>query len=151
MVRSRPLAIATMSGREMDNANPTILSVNELPSRRRKAKAGVVEPKDFGIQEIMMAKPSYAMDPFYLSDYSDTDSDDSSLEPIDEQEVYGKFCCSLLNLASHYLLVPVISSHISPEVSETRAAELSRASLYVDVAVYTHGPRSFRVDFSDRS
>ncbi|RDW87691.1 FAM96B-like protein [Coleophoma crateriformis] len=77
-----------MSGREMDNANPTILSISELPSRRRKDKDGVDGPEDFGIQAIMMAKPSYAMDPFYLSDYSDTDSDDSSLEPIDEQEVY---------------------------------------------------------------
>lgn len=38
----------------------------------------------------MMAKPSYAMDPFYMSDFSDEDSDDSGLEPIDEQEIYGK-------------------------------------------------------------
>ena len=30
------------------------------------------------------------MDPFYLSDFSETDSDDSTMEPIDEQEIYGK-------------------------------------------------------------
>lgn len=30
------------------------------------------------------------MDPFYMSDFSDSDSDDSSLEPIDEQEIYGE-------------------------------------------------------------
>jgi len=35
-----------------------------------------------------MAKPSFSMDPFYLSDFSDTDSDDSTVEPIDEQEIY---------------------------------------------------------------
>lgn len=38
----------------------------------------------------MMAKPSYGLDPFYLSDFSDTDSDDSTVEPIDEQEIYGE-------------------------------------------------------------
>jgi cytosolic iron-sulfur assembly component 2 len=33
-------------------------------------------------------KPSY--DPFYMSESeSDTDSDDSTVEPIDEQEIYG--------------------------------------------------------------
>jgi len=35
-----------------------------------------------------MAKPSYAMDPFYMSDFSDAESDDSTVEPIDEQEIY---------------------------------------------------------------
>ncbi len=42
-----------------------------------------------------MAKPSYALDPFYLSDLSDSDSDDSSVEPIDEQEIYGKLMAPL--------------------------------------------------------
>ena len=39
-----------------------------------------------------MATPSYAvLDPFYMSDSSsDADSDDSTLEPIDKQEIYGK-------------------------------------------------------------
>jgi len=45
---------------------------------------------------MLMAKPAYAMDPFYLSDFSDEDSDDSTMEPIDEQEIYG--------IASHYLV-----------------------------------------------
>ena len=31
------------------------------------------------------------MDPFYMSEFSDTDSDDSTMEPIDEQEIYGTF------------------------------------------------------------
>lgn len=39
---------------------------------------------------MLMAKPSYGKDPFYLADFSDTDSDDSTVEPIDEQEIYGK-------------------------------------------------------------
>jgi hypothetical protein len=37
-----------------------------------------------------MCKPSYALDPFYMSDFSDTDSDDSSVEPIDVHEIYGR-------------------------------------------------------------
>lgn len=79
-----------MAGVELDNANPTILSASELPSRKpnRKGRSGQSEKK--GIRDMLMAKPSFSMDPFYLSDFSDTDSDDSAVEPIDEQEIYGK-------------------------------------------------------------
>lgn len=79
-----------MAGGEKDNANPTILSASELPSRRQKRQGrdGISQKK--GIRDVLMAKPSFAMDPFYLSDFSDTDSDDSTVEPIDEQEIYGK-------------------------------------------------------------
>lgn len=80
-----------MGSVELDNANPTILSVSELPTHRQRRKARGDGSNKQGIQELLMAKPSYAMDPFYLSDFSDTDSDDSSVEPIDEQEIYGEF------------------------------------------------------------
>jgi hypothetical protein len=75
-----------------DNANPTIISASELPTRRerRKDRVGTSNNKK-GLREMMMAKPSFSMDPFYMSDFSDTDSDDSTIEPIDEQEIYGKF------------------------------------------------------------
>lgn len=43
-----------------------------------------------------MEQPGYALDPFYLSDYSDTDSDDS--EPIDEQEIYGEILPCFVNI-----------------------------------------------------
>lgn len=55
-----------------------------------------------------MAKPSYALDPFYMSEFSDTDSDDSNLEPIDEQEIYGTF--PLTQTASD----PVSDAHTLP-------------------------------------
>ncbi|KAH7391355.1 hypothetical protein BKA64DRAFT_101490 [Cadophora sp. MPI-SDFR-AT-0126] len=72
----------------LDNANPTILSESELAThRQRRRNRGDVSKKS-GIRELLMAKPSYALDPFYMSDFSDTDSDDSSVEPIDEQEIY---------------------------------------------------------------
>ena len=50
-----------------------------------------------------MAKPTYAMDPFYLSDFSDTDSDDSTIEPIDEQEIYGESYTNTFSLCSFCL------------------------------------------------
>ncbi|KAF7943835.1 uncharacterized protein EAE97_005905 [Botrytis byssoidea] len=73
-----------------DNANPTILNVSEISRRREKRKVRDYSAKRHGIQSILMAKPSYALDPFYMSDFSDEDSDseDSGLEPIDEQEIY---------------------------------------------------------------
>ncbi len=76
---------------EKDNANPTILSVSELPAHRQRRKNKEDSSKEHVVRELLMAKPSYAMDPFYMSDFSDTDSDDSTVEPIDEQEIYGEF------------------------------------------------------------
>lgn len=75
---------------DKENANPTILNVSEISRRREKRKVRDYSAKKYGIQSIMMARPSYALDPFYMSDFSDEDSDDSGLEPIDEQEIYGK-------------------------------------------------------------
>ncbi|ESZ91043.1 hypothetical protein SBOR_8562 [Sclerotinia borealis F-4128] len=73
---------------EIQNANPTILDVSDISRRREKRKVRDYSAKKHGIQSILMAKPSYTMDPFYMSDFSDEDSDDSGLEPIDEQEIY---------------------------------------------------------------
>ncbi|KAG9232425.1 hypothetical protein BJ875DRAFT_486090 [Amylocarpus encephaloides] len=71
-----------------ENANPTILSASDLPSHRQRRKVNEDSSKQHGIRELLMGRPSYAIDPFYLSDYSDTDSDDSAVEPIDEEEIY---------------------------------------------------------------
>ncbi len=108
-----------MGSVELDNANPTILSVSELPTHRQQRKARVDGSKKQDIQELLMAKPSYAMDPFYLSDFSDTESDDSSVEPIDEQEIYGEFRISEIpsvppNSANwpHLVLPQCLSSYV---------------------------------------
>lgn len=74
-----------------DNPNPTVLSPADLPSRRSKREENAAASRKSGIEELFLAKPSYTMDPFYASDFSDTESDDSTLEPIDEQEIYGEF------------------------------------------------------------
>lgn len=76
--------------KELDNANPTVLSASELPTRRPRRDRDVPSKVD-GIRAILMADPSDSLDPFYLSDFSDTDSDDSTIQPIDEQEIYGTF------------------------------------------------------------
>ncbi|RDL33169.1 FAM96B-like protein [Venustampulla echinocandica] len=77
-----------MGSVELDNANPTILSAAELPSRREGRKIKELSSGNHGIRDLLMGNPSYAIDPFYMSDFSDTDTDDSTLEPIDEQEIY---------------------------------------------------------------
>ena len=79
-----------MGSAQLDNANPTILSASDLASHRQRRKDAYKSPKELGIKDELMAKPSYALDPFYLSDFSDSDSDDSTVEPIDEQEIYGE-------------------------------------------------------------
>ncbi|KAG0651543.1 MIP18 family [Hyphodiscus hymeniophilus] len=77
-----------MGSAQLDNANPTILNASDLPSHRRRRQGRDTSSKEHGVKEVLMAKPSYSLDPFYLSDFSDTDSDDSTIEPIDEQEIY---------------------------------------------------------------
>ena len=78
------------AAKELDNANPTVLSASELPTRRQR-KDRNASAKVEGIRAILMASPSDTLDPFYMSDFSDTDSDDSTIQPIDEQEIYGQF------------------------------------------------------------
>ncbi len=74
----------------MDNANPTIINVSELPTRRGKAK-NLTKEEDRGILSLleMTLNPSMQI---YLDDEEPiSDSDEDSVdEPIDEQEIYGQ-------------------------------------------------------------
>ncbi|KAM0563000.1 hypothetical protein ACHAPJ_001843 [Fusarium lateritium] len=75
----------------LDNANPTILSASQLPTRQKKA-----EPRrgpESKYDDIIFAKPSYLSGPFCgqgpaawprISDWQD----EYSSEAIDEQEIY---------------------------------------------------------------
>lgn len=74
----------------LDNANPTVLSVSELPARRERRQRKA-QPKKGSIKEQLLGKKPWEMDPYYTLAYTDADSDDSDIEPIDEQEIYGKF------------------------------------------------------------
>lgn len=79
---------------DKDNANPTILNVSELPTRRHKKRV-VASGKDSDLElDVVLRRPEYLSAPFcdvpWASD--DTDSDDEfTIEPIDEQEIYGGF------------------------------------------------------------
>lgn len=111
----------------VDNANPTILSASELPSHRQRRLLKEAESKKHGIRELLTSRPSYASDPFYLSDFSDADSEDSTAEPIDEQEIYGEQSTCILNvdrdvsfvkshataLLKNYHVLPAQQSHHS--------------------------------------
>lgn len=77
---------------DKDNANPTILNLSQLPTRQAQKK---VLPSGPGTKyhDLIFSKPAYLGS---SDDESDWDSDDVaadsafSVEPIDEQEVYGK-------------------------------------------------------------
>lgn len=70
------------------NANPTILNASDLPTRRQVQRKKVASPLTSGLV------PAYAQDPFasHKAEFSDSDEseDDSVVEPIDEQEIYGE-------------------------------------------------------------
>ncbi|PPJ60994.1 hypothetical protein CBER1_01992 [Cercospora berteroae] len=74
-----------------DNANPTIINPNDLPSRRRSTPSAA---KPQGIFDALVPQyPSFldaadARDAEVLSDVSDPASSDDEREEIDEQEVY---------------------------------------------------------------
>lgn len=76
----------------MDNANPTVLNATDLPTRR--GRDGVSKGKAPGseILELMVMKSRYTIQDSNLSDLdSDLESDDDvAVEPIDEQEIYGR-------------------------------------------------------------
>lgn len=65
---------------EIQNSNPTILNVADLPTRSRSTVKAAADPAG-----IFAAVPNPAD---FLS--SDSEDDDLLEEPIDEQEIYGK-------------------------------------------------------------
>lgn len=77
---------------DKDNANPTILNLSQLPTRQARKK---VLPTGPGTKyhDLIFSRPAYLSS---SDDESDWDADDAmadgdfSVEPIDEQEVYGK-------------------------------------------------------------
>jgi hypothetical protein len=72
--------------RDLDNANPTILNVSQLPSRRRKGVAARHGP-DSKCDTIVYPKHHW---PYGSSSSSDEDEDYGE-ELVDEQDIYGTF------------------------------------------------------------
>lgn len=72
---------------DKDNANPTILNPSDLPSRRRESSAKKREDGGTGLFDDLIPVYTYLNDPFNQP-ASPSDSDDDSVEDIDEQEIY---------------------------------------------------------------
>ncbi|KAG9258266.1 uncharacterized protein F5Z01DRAFT_327371 [Emericellopsis atlantica] len=76
----------------LDNANPTILSASQLPTRQQRIPLRT--GPDLKYNDIIFEKPSYLSRPFcdgQVASWPRSDANDGSLaaaEPIDEQEIY---------------------------------------------------------------
>lgn len=77
---------------DKDNANPTVLNLSQLPKRQARKKAVLTGP-GAKYHDIIFSKPAYLSSSDDESDWGADDADadgDFAVEPIDEQEVYGK-------------------------------------------------------------
>lgn len=79
--------------KDLDNANPTILSAAQMPTRQSKREAPKSGPFH-KFDDVIFAKPWYLSEPFCDEDslWSEPEADHSQWteEPIDEQEIYGE-------------------------------------------------------------
>ncbi|KAL8870230.1 MAG: hypothetical protein Q9174_003681, partial [Haloplaca sp. 1 TL-2023] len=75
---------------EILNANPTIRSASDLPSRRREPTKKSKSQRPFGLLSSKIPESAYTPDPFNPSHSSESESsdDEEEVEPIDEQEIY---------------------------------------------------------------
>lgn len=87
-------------GRELDNANPTIVNVSDLPTRRRDKRNNKV------VQLVGDDRVRWSTSQGIFGDEDaedvgvDVDSDDGG-DPIDEQEIYGKHIPFLSSVDRH--------------------------------------------------
>ena len=78
---------------EILNANPTIRNASDLPSRRGRSSSSFSSKKtSLGLFSSTVPASAYAPDPFSPAGSSDSENsyDDDTVEPIDEQEIYGE-------------------------------------------------------------
>ena len=84
----------------MDNANPTILNASDLPSRKLRQSKQAVASSFGGSLLLSGVVPSAHMNDLFtcgstaldpLLDEDDSDGNDSTVDQIDEQEIYGWF------------------------------------------------------------
>lgn len=76
---------------EILNANPTIRSAADLPSRRREPTKKTKTQRPFGLLSSTIPDSAYTPDPFNPSSSPESEGSDNDeeVEPIDEQEIYG--------------------------------------------------------------
>ncbi|KXJ91500.1 FAM96B protein [Microdochium bolleyi] len=74
---------------EKDNANPTILSTADLPTRQRNAVGASSVRRNGLLATAPLCRPQYLNSPIYGAHEESSDSDsDFTTEPIDEQEIF---------------------------------------------------------------
>lgn len=122
--------------KDLDNANPTILSAAQMPTRQSKREAPKTGPFH-KFDDVIFAKPWYLSAPFCDDDslWSEPEADQSHLaeEPIDEQEIYGED--PFFHIASPIL--PYCASH--DQVLGVACYEL-HPSLALSLECLKHGP-----------
>ncbi|OAA62263.1 hypothetical protein ISF_05272 [Cordyceps fumosorosea ARSEF 2679] len=143
-----------MSPAALDNANPTVLSASELPTRKHK-----IVPRrgpDSKYADIIFARPPYLSSPFCGDDYGaavawpraggggadagllDYD-DDAAPEPIDEQEIYDLI--STITDPEHPVslgqlsVINLADIHLTPPPPSFSSAASAAAPPLVDVFV----------------
>lgn len=79
----------TMDRSNLENANPTILSVSQLPSRKRKGVTARRGP-DSKCDSIVFPKRAWPYGTNSSSDEEDDDDDEIGEQPLDEQDIYGE-------------------------------------------------------------
>lgn len=95
--------------KDLDNANPTILSAAQMPTRQSKREAPKSGPFH-KFDDVIFAKAWYLSEPFCDDDslWSETEVDHSQWteEPIDEQEIYGEepFFHTVVHLVKYWEL-----------------------------------------------
>ncbi|RYP62719.1 hypothetical protein DL771_009610 [Monosporascus sp. 5C6A] len=87
---------------EKDNANPTILNTSQLPTRQRKRRTVSQKGTAEKLDDLLLRKFDYPSPPFSDTPWSDdTDSSDEfTVEPIDEQEIFGELPLYLISTIS---------------------------------------------------
>ena len=87
---------------EILNANPTIRNVSDLPSRRREGTIRSSSKTPQGLFASTIPASAHLPDPFspHHLDSDISDEEDDEIEPIDEQEIYGKHILSYPQLAT---------------------------------------------------
>ncbi|MCJ1226435.1 hypothetical protein MMC12_003087 [Toensbergia leucococca] len=76
---------------EILNANPTIRNASDLPTRRQRTSSHDIARTPLGLFSSVIPSSAYVVDPFAppsLSSDADSDNDDATVDPIDEQEIY---------------------------------------------------------------
>lgn len=83
-------------GRELDNANPTIVNVSDLPTRRRDTRNRLASRS---VDDDIRWHTSFDGIFGDSDDTSDADADEAG-DPIDEQEIYGTHLFMIVHLIS---------------------------------------------------